>query len=86
MELLNKSKKEETIKHEVKVLTIKKYINSKKEFTGEEDNLSIEKESLDMEGLKNLVSNIALFNKQEEERLLQEGFNQNYIFMKKLIK
>lgn len=80
MEIINRSQeKPNTIK--VQVLTIRKYK------TGEE--YSIDKESLilnDIEELKNTIANIALFNKEEESKLQQEGFNQNYIYMKKLIK
>lgn len=86
MELINRSKKEETSTFIVKVLTIKKYINSKKEFTGEESNISYEDKTLDIEGLKTEIGNISFFNKEEENKLLQEGYAQNYILMKKLIR
>lgn len=86
MEILNRSEKKEPSTFIVKVLTIKKCINSKKEFTGEEQNISCEEKSLDLEGLKTEIGNISLFNKEEENKLLQEGFSQNYILMKKLIR
>lgn len=86
MEILNRSEKKEPSTFIVKVLTIKKCINSKKGFTGEEQNISCEEKSLDLEGLKTEIGNISLFNKEEENKLLQEGFSQNYILMKKLIR
>ena len=86
MEIINRSQ-EKPSTTKVKILTIKKYINSQKEFTGEEENISISDVILieGTEDLKNNLANIALFNKEEESKLQQEGFNQNYIFMKKLI-
>lgn len=81
MELKNHSlNKPSTIK--VKVLTIKKYIDS-----DNSENLSVEDlELTDTNALSNKVAEIACFNKAEEERLQQKGFTGNYILMKKLIK
>lgn len=81
MELKNHSLiKPSTIK--VKVLTIKKYIDS-----DNSENLSVEDlELTDTNALSSKVAEIACFNKAEEEKLQQKGFTGNYILMKKLIK
>lgn len=85
MEIINRSQEKPSTTIKVQVLTIKKYI-SKNGYTGEEVTESLEPIILNnIEDLKNKIADIALFNKKEESKLQQEGFNQNYILMKKLI-
>lgn len=65
----------------VKIITYKKYISGDKEIIASQDE-PIE----NLTELTLLTGQIAQFNKEEEEKLQHEGFDGNYILMKKLIK
>lgn len=65
----------------VQVITYKKYI------FGDEEVISSKEETIEnLTQLTLLTGQIAQFNKEEEEKLQHEGFDENYILMKKLIK
>lgn len=65
----------------VKVITFKKYLEGKEEIIS-----SYEEPIENLTELILLTGQITQFNKEEEEKLQHEGFDENYILMKKIIR
>lgn len=63
----------------VKVITSKKYLEGKEEIIS-----SYEEPIENLTELILLTGQITQFNKEEEEKLQHEGFDENYILMKKI--